>query len=409
MALAVAWAVSAAEAQQPSEQHQHPAAAPIEARWMFMQDGMVLGLFNHQGGPRGGDEFRAPNWWMGMTTRQGTRSSLAFSAMLSLDPATVGTRGYREIFQVGEAVDAAPLVDRQHPHDAFMQLAGVWRRELGDRTSLAIAGAAVGEPALGPVAFMHRPSAAELPLAPLGHHTFDSTHTAFGVITAAVDRGPFVLEGSLFNGREPDEHRWDFDFGRLDSLSARLWYTPTSAWELQFSTGHLKSPEAFEPGDIQRTTASAAWTRLEGRAPAAVAFGFGVNDTPHGTRHAMFAEATRGTGRLAISGRFEFVQVETGLFLGEADVEDGDHRTDGVAALTVVGTRSFPTRRAFEGSVGAAVTVYAVPVALRSTHGSRPVSLQVFFRLRPPAPMGRMWNARMSRLGTADTMHPAGK
>src|SRR5262245_34758703 len=124
MALFATWTAPSAVAQ-PAEQHQHHAAASAEPGWMFMQDGMVVGLFNHQGGRRGGDEFRVPNWWMGMATRQGTHSSLTFSAMLSLDPATVGTRGYREIFQVGETVDGAPLVDRQHPHDLFMQLAGV--------------------------------------------------------------------------------------------------------------------------------------------------------------------------------------------------------------------------------------------------------------------------------------------
>ena len=141
--------------------------------------------------------------------------------MLSLDPATVGKDGYREIFQAGEALDGRPLIDRQHPHDLFMQLAAVWRMPVTASTGFTLAGGPAGEPALGPVAFMHRASAADNPTAPLGHHTFDSTHIAFGVVTAAVDHGPWVVEGSVFNGREPDENRWDFDFGRLDSFSGR--------------------------------------------------------------------------------------------------------------------------------------------------------------------------------------------
>src|SRR4051812_20001471 len=181
-------------------QHQHAPIAQPSSSWDLMQDGIVFALFNHQGGPRGGDQLIVPNWWMGMASRSAGRSRLTLNAMLSLDPASVGTNGYREIFQVGEAVDGRPLIDRQHPHDLFMQLAAVWRTPLSASTGLTIAGGPAGEPALGPIAFMHRASAAENPFAPLGHHTFDSTHIAFGVVTAAVDHGRWTIEGSVFNG-----------------------------------------------------------------------------------------------------------------------------------------------------------------------------------------------------------------
>jgi hypothetical protein len=179
----------------------------MTAGWRFMQDAIVFAEFNHQGSPRGGSEFIVPNWWMGMASRGTSHGQFTFTSMLSLDPATVGKSGYREIFQVGESLNGRPLIDRQHPHDLFMQLAAIWRLPLGSSTGLTLAGAPAGEPALGPVAFMHRPSAGDNPTAPLGHHTFDSTHISFGVITAAVDRGPLVFEGSLFNGREPDDNR----------------------------------------------------------------------------------------------------------------------------------------------------------------------------------------------------------
>src|SRR4029453_4529021 len=112
--------------------HQHAAAPGAH----LMQDGVVYGLFNSQGGPRGGDEFVVPNWWMGMLMRDRGRHSFSANVMLSLDPATVGEEGYREIFQVGEALDGKPLVDRQHPHDLFMQLAASWRLNMSDTTSL---------------------------------------------------------------------------------------------------------------------------------------------------------------------------------------------------------------------------------------------------------------------------------
>jgi hypothetical protein len=407
LALMAAFARPAGAQTPDSTQHQHmQMTMPDKPAWMLMQDGVVYGILNHQGGPRGDDEFRVPNWWMGMATRPSGRSRLTFTGMLSLYAATEAKRGYAEMFQDGQVVDGQPLVDRQHPHDLFMQLAAVWRIELRDGFGLTLAGGPAGEPALGPVAFMHRMSAAENPFAPLSHHTFDSTHIAFGVVTAAIDRGPFVLEGSVFNGREPDENRWDFDFGPLDSVSGRLWYKPAPGWELQVSTGHLRDPEELEPGNVQRTTASAAWMKQKGNDIDAITLGYGVNDSGHGTRHAFFAEATRRRAAMAAYGRFELVQVETGVLLG-ASIDHGSalDQKDRVGAFTAGAVRDLATWRGFEGALGAAATVYAVPGALKSSHGSHPVSFQIFVRTRLPAPTGRMWNMRMSQPAAGHAMN----
>ena len=369
-----------------------------------MQDGVLFAELNRQGGPRGGKEFVAPNWWMGMATRNTSRGLLTFTSMMSLDPATLGEDGYREIFQVGETVDGEPLVDHQHPHDFFMQLAGVWRIPLSSGTALTIAGGPVGEPALGPVAFMHRASAAENPLAALSHHTFDSTHIAFGVVTAAIDRGRWVLEGSVFNGREPDEDRWDFDFGALDSVSGRVWFRPAAGWEVQVSTGRLREPEALEPGNVQRTTMSGSWLEQDGEDFTAVTVGYGVNATDHGRRHALFGEVARRGGLNSVYARGEVLQTEIAKLLScgsvvhcwEGDPVD-EHRRDALGAITIGGVRDVLRWRGFEGGLGASVTFYAVPAPLEATHGSRPASFQLFFRLRPPAgSAGRMRNMRMS-------------
>ena len=367
--------------------------------WQLMQDGIVFAEFNHQGGPRGGNEFVVPNWWMGMASREMPRGRLTLTSMLSLDPATVGKDGYREILQAGEAIDGHPLIDRQHPHDLFMQLAAVWRMPLTQSTGFTLAGGPVGEPALGPVAFMHRASAADNPTAALGHHTFDSTHIAFGVVTAAVDHGPFVIEGSVFNGREPDENRWDFDFGRFDSVSGRVWYRPSDEWEFQASSGRLKMPEELEPGDIVRSTLSASWTQKNGAAISSVTAGYGRNKTDHGPRNAFFVEGARHIDMNTVYARFEALQVETALLQTDvvvngpaADVKDP------AIAFTVGGVRDFLSVRGFEGGIGADVTFYGVPDPLQPMYSPHPVSFHVFFRLRPPAgSMGRMWNMRMSQ------------
>src|SRR5215831_16715896 len=277
-------------AQDPADAHQHTMRMSQNTGWEFMQDGVLFAEFNSQGGPRGGEEFVAPNWWMGMASRDTRRGRLTFTGMLSLDPATVGSQGYRELFQAGEAFNGRPLIDRQHPHDLFMQLAAVWLVPLNHTTGFTLAGGPVGEPALGPVAFMHRESAADNPTAPLGHHTFDSTHIAFGVVSAAVDRGRWVFEGSLFNGREPDQHRWDFDFGPLDSFSGRVWFKPNEEWEIQASSGRLKDPEELEPGNIIRSTASVSWTRQTEPVISSITAAFGRNATDHNSRNAFLVE-----------------------------------------------------------------------------------------------------------------------
>lgn len=370
----------------------------MSSGWHFMQDGVLFGVFNHQGGPRGATEFRAPNWWMGQASHAIGSSRLTLNAMLSLDAATEGRSGYAELFQVGESLDGRPLIDRQHPHDLFMQLAAIWRVPVGEDWGLTLAGGPVGEPALGPVAFMHRASIAEYPFAPLSHHTFDSTHIAFGVVTGAIDHGPFVLEASVFNGREPDDNRWDFDFGALDSYSGRLWIKPTDRWEFQVSTGHLTHPEALEAGNVQRTTASGSWLARDGTDYTAVTAGYGINVTDHGNRQGVFLEATRRRGSTAVFGRAEVLQVETALLLQDAipPTHDAASATDVVGAFTTGVERDVLSWRGFSGGFGAAVTAYTVPAALKTAYTDNPLSFQVFFRIRPPAgAMGRMWNMRM--------------
>lgn len=393
--------VGSAEPAWAQGEHQHHTAAP-DGKWMRMQDGVVFGIFNSQGGPRGGQEFIAPNWWMGMASRKSGRHTITFSGMLSFDPALVGRSGYAEIFQSGETLDGVPIVDRQHPHDFLMQLSATWRMAFTSATALTIGGGPSAEPTLGPIAFMHRASAAGLPFAPLGHHTLDSTHVSFGVVAASLDLGKWTVEGSAFNGREPDDDRWDLDLAPLDSYAGRVWFRPTPAWAFQASTGFLREPEEWEPGtNVRRTTASGSWTRKGATGFTAVTAGWGMNDA-HGTKqHAVFAEATSERGANSMFSRLEWQEVELAKLIGiEGPAVPGEpdphFATDPVTALTMGAARRLVIWRGFEGAVGAQVTLYGVPVSLEPAYSNFPVSAQVFFRLRlPTGSMGRMWDHRM--------------
>jgi hypothetical protein len=377
--------------------HEHHAAAA--AGWRLMQDGVVAGIFNEQGGPRGDREFFVPNWWMGMLTRDAGRHRITLSGMFSLDPATVGKSGYAELFQVGEALDGVPLVDRQHPHDFFMQLAAAWRISLGERASLTLSGGPAGEPTLGPVAFMHRASAAGLPFAPLGHHTFDSTHISFGVAAASLAVGRVTVEASVFNGREPDEDRWDINLDRLDSYAGRVWFRPRAGWEFQLSSGRLREPEELEPGDVTRTTASGSWTRVSEDQLVGVTAGWGVNAAHGDRKHGLFVEATSERGKNMLAVRLERQDLEVEKLLGHdhAHGETGEP-SGAVTAFTVGVGRRVLAWRGFEGSIAIQGTLHWPPAVLEATHGTFPKSAQVYFRLRLPSPgMPRMWGMTMSK------------
>jgi hypothetical protein len=394
---------SRAFAQDPHAGHSMPAS-----EWTFMQDATIHVMFNDQGSPRGEREVKAPNWWMGMAQKDMGRGQLTLNLMMSLDPATVGSQGYSHIFQIGESFEGKPLIDHQHPHEFLMQAAAVWRQPLSKGLTLTLAGAPVGEPALGPIAFMHRSSAAENPMSPLGHHTFDSSHIAMGVITGGLEGGSYQVESSLFHGAEPDENRWDLmDPGALDSWSIRGWYRPTPAWSFQVSHGFLKEPDALEEGDVWRTTASAHVKLPRTAGSTSVTMAWGRNRKLGGNYDAFLAEMTRARPSSSIFWRVEATQVETDVLRtgqhlaggGRKNVHAhviGDGARDFVGAVSAGATWTVWRPKSWDVAVGGQLTGYAVPGSLSPFYGSHPWSVQAFLRVRPPS-MHRMLDVIMTR------------
>jgi hypothetical protein len=230
--------------------HQH-------GSWMLMFHGVAFVNELEQTGPRGADKFFSTNWFMPMAQRQLGHGTLTLRTTVSLEPATVSGRRYPELFQQGETAYGRPLIDGQHPHDFFMELAALYDYKLNDKTALSFYAAPVGDPAFGPPAFPHRASASENPMAPLGHHFQDSTHIADEVVTVGITHRNFRVEASGFHGREPDEYRWNIDSGRIDSWSMRVTLNPAQDWSFQYSIAQLHSPDALTPNeDIRRMTAS---------------------------------------------------------------------------------------------------------------------------------------------------------
>jgi hypothetical protein len=342
--------------------------------WMVMLHGYVWGVYTDQGGPRGGDEAFVQSMAMLAAERDFGGAKLQLRSMVSLEP-LMGPRGYPDLFATGETADGrVPLIDRQHPHDLFMELSARLDVDVAPGTSLFVYGGPVAEPALGPSAFMHRASARYLPESPITHHWFDSTHISYGVVTGGLSMKHWQLEGSAFRGREPDQHRWDIETPGLDSWSVRATWTPSPAWALQASHGFIRSPEQLEPGiDENRTTASISYSR----GGLSVTAGYAIKDKqPRRTLSAFLAEADYDIGaHHSVFGRFENVANDE-LFPDPADpLHDRVFRVSKLEGgyayrLRVAG----PVSAALGGAVG----VYAKPAALDAAYGKFPVSFSLF-------------------------------
>jgi hypothetical protein len=246
-----------------------------------------------------------------------------------------------------------------------------------------------GEPALGPVAFMHRPSAMDNPFAPLGHHWQDATHIAFGVVTAGVFGRSWKLEGSVFNGREPNEARWDFDRIKLDSYSGRLTVNPDSAWSLTAGYGYLASPEELAPDEsIHRFTASVLHGRklgADGQWASALVYGAN-SSSDHGRSHSVAVESEVIIDRWnTLLARGELAQKSAEeLALDEPPFPFPSDRTFNVRSLSLGYIRELGRGWGTTIGLGAMGTVNMVPRELETAYGSRtPVGAVVFLRLRP--------------------------
>ena len=358
--------------------------------WDLMLHGFAFGQYDAQGGPRGESQTGSLNWMMFMASHELFGGRVQPRTMLSLDPWTVTPHGYPLLLQTGESFHGEPLHDRQHPHDFWMELGATYERAFTKQLGFELYAAPSGEPALGPVAFMHRPSAMDNPAAPLGHHWQDATHVSFGVLTAGVFTHWWKLEASIFNGREPDENRWDFDPITLDSYSGRLTVNPNQNWSLSAAYGYLASPEALDPTQsIHRITAAAMYGRALGtNGEWSTSFVYGANKTPSisNLSNSILLESEAVLDRSnTLFARVELVQKSAEeLVLDGPPLGFAPDREFNVGAATLGFVREIAGFSGATLGLGVSGTLNAVPAALRSAYGSRtPTGGMVFVRLRP--------------------------
>lgn len=361
----------------------------MHRNWMTMFHGNAFAADIQQTSPRGGDKLFSTNWWMPMAQRAWGRSQLTLRGMLSLEPATVTGRQYPLLFQQGETAYGNPIADGQHPHDFFMETAALYDVSISDRSLLSLYAAPVGDPAIGPIAFPHRASALENPVAALGHHQEDSTHISDDVITAGLAYRWARIEASGFHGREPSEQRWQIQQGAIDSWSWRLTLQPGQNWSGQLSSGRLHSPEALYPAEDQaRTTASAIYNRplSAGNWVSSLVWGRTRSIPGNAIENSYLLESTlRFRRRNYTWTRIENVERTNELLLGERPLPPDFHEepVGRVQAYTFGYDRDLPLLPHFETALGAQVTAYADTSRLQPTYGTDPMGVVVFLRLRP--------------------------
>jgi len=357
--------------------------------WMLMFHANAFVIDQQQSSPRGGDKFFSTNWLMPMAQRELGNGIFTVRAMLSFEPATITDRRYPLLFQQGETAFGVPIADGQHPHNFFMELAALYDLKLSERTLLSFYFAPVGDPAIGPIAYPHRASAFEDPVATLGHHQEDSTHISDDVVTVGLTYRIVRIEGCGFHGREPGEDRWSINQGAMDSWSARLAIQPGKNWSGQYSYARIKSPEALFPTENQeRMTASIIYNRpfQNGNWASTLLWGrtrsLGDNSIFNSY---LFESTVRFHTRNYAWTRIENAERSNELIIGENPLPPGfiEEPIGHVQAYTFGYDHDFDLIPHVASAIGAQFTTYGVPEVLKPIYGSHPLGVALFVRFRP--------------------------
>jgi hypothetical protein len=373
-----------------------PDASPIyglmlhSKKWMYMLHGNLDIRYTKQDlmgkGSRGDDKFDEPNWFMAMGQRQtGEKGLFHFSTMLSFDRFTEGGKGYPLLFQTGESWKGIPLVDIQHPHDLFSELAVSYSYAFNKKSDLILYLGYPGEPALGSTAFMHRPSAMSNSDAPIGHHWNDGTHITFGVATIGFRYSKFKIETSSFTGREPDENRLNFDKPRFDSWSSRVSFNPTENLALEISRAYIKSPEQVHPQeDVNRTIISAVYSKqydIEKFLNVTSLWGLNKNKDNNG-ENTILLESDFRLQKLDLYTRYEWIQKSREeLNLNESVY--GKETLFAINAFTFGLNYDFLNTMYFRVAGGSQLSLYHAGKKLDSLYGRNPLGGEIFLRIYP--------------------------
>ncbi len=355
--------------------------------WNIMYHGAAFLAYDRMNGPRGDSKLISTNWAMAMASRKlDSKSDVRLAAMMSLEPLTVGGEGYPLLFQTGETWRRQPLRDHQHPHNLFIELSSYYTRAITADSAAFAYFAPVGEPAFGPVTYMHRTTGLDNLLAPIGHHWQDATHITFWTATLGYETRKWKLDASAFNGREPSENRYEWQSPKFDSFSGRVSYNPTPDLTLQASRAYLHSPEELHPGeDVHRTDVSATYNRPLGPGRNFQSTLVWARNRIEGQNldgWLIEAQLKQDRGWTPFF-RYEHVRKNAEeLVLPESFPPD---QVFDLQQLSLGVTREIFTTGSLNWAVGGQIVLNKVPCGLRSVYGDDPAGWLLFIRVHPNA------------------------
>jgi hypothetical protein len=218
----------------------------------------------------------------------------------------------------------------------------------------------------------------------MSHHWLDSTHISFGVVTAGLYGRSWKAEASLFNGREPDDRRYDVDLDAMDSYSGRLWVMPHPSISVQVSAGHLREAEIDHHGDrhdVNRVTASATYHRLTDGRLNALTVAWGLNRESDHSTSALLAEASFDV----TAADTWFMRAELARKTAEELVLPLPESEDFTLRKLQAGYRRWIGKgHGFAAGVGGSIGISALPRAVELFYGGRAMpEIAVFAVLSP--------------------------
>lgn len=363
-----------------------PESTPMEGLdwelgdWAMMTHGNINLNFTDQGGKRGDSKTFSTSHIMIQGAREFDSGTLNLKSTFSLDP-LMGKSGYPLLFQTGETADGQNrLIDRQHPHNLFVELAGSYSIPFNDKNSLFTYIGIVGEPALGPTVFSHRLSGRDNPEAPISHHWLDSTHISNGVLTVGYTTPYWKIETSRFHAREPDQYRYRIELGRLDSYSGRFTLNPNKDISMQISLGHLHSPETLEPTvNVNKITTSITFNKMiyDGLSQTTLAFGRNSPSEGRSTNAYLLESSWQWTSSNTVFFRAE--KVDKNELFSEDPLS---HTNFNIKKLSIGAVHDFTKNNGYTLGVGMTGSLYSYPNELDEYYGSSPKSVLFFIRAK---------------------------
>jgi len=159
---------------------------------------------------------------------------------------------------------------------------------------------------------------------------------------------------------------------------------------MQISHGFLRHPEALEPGDVRRTTASISYNRAFERGNWATSIIWGRNhlNSPDkvGNLNGYTAESTVNFldknylyTRLELVDKDDLLRPAERALLGIRE----DHPSFRIGAYTFGGVRDVWNTDKVSVGIGSDLTFYSKPAVLDQFYGNNPVSWRLFLRIRP--------------------------